>query len=399
MADFASLLPANATPMERALEAVGAARRPLPAALIKSVWSPEDCPADLLDTLANMLSVDYWDGAWDEARKRAWIRQALPLHRIKGTLAALRAYLAQADGEIVRVVRPPEGLALAPNQSIEDHDAWLRSLPQLRIYPPRIETAGLPLFAVDLGGLDCDALAADFTPAETARRAVIWEDGVETPVGLDDREGLARLVVSPRQPLGPLWALDCAGGALAADDDVAPIYVLGFDDGLTLPSPARPGRRLQMVRPSYVSDLIVADCVFGDGAALDCDWLADDLTARIYYRVPWLRPQEATAGSLGAIYGALDLTRLDMAPRTAELVCSLPGVAPPLGWSIEVDGLDCAAAWETDEAPIWRACDALSAAKRGTDKIVLNTNLSRPLVAGAPLYAGETYHAGEWTRS
>lgn len=90
-----SLLPPNATRLERALEA-GAAR-------IVDVHAPADvddpmtCPAELLPWLAWGLSVDMWDADWSEQDKRAAVAGSIALHRIKGTRHSVETVVARFD--------------------------------------------------------------------------------------------------------------------------------------------------------------------------------------------------------------------------------------------------------------------------------------------------------------
>lgn len=96
-----SLLPPNATPQERAIEA--AVARELPAC-IRCTWNPETCPAGLLPWLAWAFSVDEWDAGWSEDAKRASIRDAVAIHRRKGTVWAIRRVLSAAGYGDARLV-------------------------------------------------------------------------------------------------------------------------------------------------------------------------------------------------------------------------------------------------------------------------------------------------------
>lgn len=88
------LLPPNATELERALSASDHRVMTAPSWLIRDVWDPDLCPERLLPYLAQAWSVDEWEPAWDEARKRQAIKDAVWLHQHKGTIGALRRALA-----------------------------------------------------------------------------------------------------------------------------------------------------------------------------------------------------------------------------------------------------------------------------------------------------------------
>ena len=83
-----TLLPPNATPLERALEA--ATRPRASEEVIRQVWDPWACPAKLLPWLAWAFSVDYWEEGWSEDQKRAVIAASIEVHQRKGTPAAMR---------------------------------------------------------------------------------------------------------------------------------------------------------------------------------------------------------------------------------------------------------------------------------------------------------------------
>ena len=83
-----SLLPPNASPLERALEAAIAPR--VTSEVIRQVWDPATCPAKLLPWLAWAMSVDYWEDEWAEDQKRGVIAASIQVHRRKGTVSAMR---------------------------------------------------------------------------------------------------------------------------------------------------------------------------------------------------------------------------------------------------------------------------------------------------------------------
>lgn len=84
-----SLLPPSASDFMRAVEASTWRVSDLPVDL-KTLWNPDECPVPLLPYLAWALSVDRWDKNWSEATKRQVIKSAWLIHRLKGTVTALR---------------------------------------------------------------------------------------------------------------------------------------------------------------------------------------------------------------------------------------------------------------------------------------------------------------------
>lgn len=97
-----SLLPPNSTPAERAIEGLSSHVRDL-SVPIRDLWNPETCPAAFLPWLAWAYSVDTWRSEWPEATKRSVIAASPRVHRLKGTVAAVRA-AAKAFGFETRVV-------------------------------------------------------------------------------------------------------------------------------------------------------------------------------------------------------------------------------------------------------------------------------------------------------
>lgn len=88
-----TILPANATDLERAVDACAEALLAHDP-VIDRLWSPALTPAACLPALAWALSVDEWDKGWSEDRKREVIAASIAIHRIKGTRASVIRALA-----------------------------------------------------------------------------------------------------------------------------------------------------------------------------------------------------------------------------------------------------------------------------------------------------------------
>lgn len=96
---YPSLLPPGSTSLECALEQTAALLLDIPAP-IRDVWSPGNCPVELLPWLAWGLSLDSWSTDWSEAIKRARVRSAIPVARKKGTAQSVRAVVAGFGGSV-----------------------------------------------------------------------------------------------------------------------------------------------------------------------------------------------------------------------------------------------------------------------------------------------------------
>lgn len=94
-----SLLPPNATELERALEKVGMSLLDLPVP-IKTLWNPDTVSADLLPWLAWSLSVDSWMPYWPEVVKRNRVKTAIDIARRKGTAKSVRDVVQSFGGHV-----------------------------------------------------------------------------------------------------------------------------------------------------------------------------------------------------------------------------------------------------------------------------------------------------------
>lgn len=98
MSDAASLLPPNATTSERSLARLSARTTSLSVgAKYRALWNPATCPASILPWLAWALHVDDWNTEWTEEQKRSVIAASVAVHKIKGTIGALKAAIASID--------------------------------------------------------------------------------------------------------------------------------------------------------------------------------------------------------------------------------------------------------------------------------------------------------------
>jgi len=102
MSDSVTLLPPNATELEKALARCAARVSSLGVtAKMLALWNPATCPAATLPWLAQALHVDEWSETWTEAQKRAVIAASVATHKRKGTIGALKRALAALGYEVV----------------------------------------------------------------------------------------------------------------------------------------------------------------------------------------------------------------------------------------------------------------------------------------------------------
>lgn len=97
---MSSLLPINATPLERALAAASIGDT---AVVLRTLYNPDTCPAHLLSQLAWAWSVDRWDPTWSETVKRNAIKASFFIHARKGTIGALRR-VVEPLGYLIEII-------------------------------------------------------------------------------------------------------------------------------------------------------------------------------------------------------------------------------------------------------------------------------------------------------
>ena len=109
-----SLLPPNASPLERAIESVIASRLAAVPVPVSDMASAHRIVPAALPFLAWGLSVDDWSPAWPLSLQRDATAASLATHRLKGTVGAVRRALTAlaVDVEIVEWwQRVPRGRA------------------------------------------------------------------------------------------------------------------------------------------------------------------------------------------------------------------------------------------------------------------------------------------------
>lgn len=132
-----SLLPASAGTFERVMSAAWAGRygvRSADIANLRTLWDPWSCSVDELPLLAWAWSVDIWNEAWTEHRKRLVVAEARAYHSCKTTVAGFRMALGYVDAELVRAHLPRQGFISGAALDPVRHAAWLAALPEIRIH-------------------------------------------------------------------------------------------------------------------------------------------------------------------------------------------------------------------------------------------------------------------------
>ncbi|RKU01823.1 phage tail protein I [Burkholderia sp. Nafp2/4-1b] len=95
-----TLLPPNASVLERRLAQVNSAISALPVAL-GTLMDPDAIPLAFLPWLAWHVGVDTWHADWPEHVQRARVKAAIRIARLKGTAEAVRQVCASFGAHVV----------------------------------------------------------------------------------------------------------------------------------------------------------------------------------------------------------------------------------------------------------------------------------------------------------
>lgn len=174
MTQIKSILPPNATPLQKDIEAASASRLSLlDADLLRRINNPEQCPNALLPWLAWAMSVDVWNNDWSAEVQRKVIRESVQVHTQKGTIGALRRALAAFVYAEIRIeewfeyggapytfrvyaVFGEEGLSISEAELIYSTIMQTKNLrSHLDYFRPELETINKrPLAAIGFGHLE-----------------------------------------------------------------------------------------------------------------------------------------------------------------------------------------------------------------------------------------------------
>lgn len=392
MTDPVSLIPME-NPFIRAISLTNAERRPLPHHLIKDVTDPWRCPKELLGYLAYAMSVDIWDEKWPETKKRQVIADSFRLHRMKTTLAGIRAHLALVDTKILGVVRPPARGFYHPAMTGVDRQALLDRLPQIRIYPfANRQVAVSRTFWRGAFGFYCygKAIARRSRGQDIyGRKAVLWDNGIATPVGLERISDLGsdpfdRIMIAGTAGRRKFWKhanYPVPAFASKADERVLTLRLKG--DGLvtSIGASARPVD----VRPQRISEQRIAPvgrAFFGmkrSGRFMK----ASDAALYIYDRIALYDQTRLGVRRKTKTYWGHGRYGID--PYRADLTVSVP-----MRRSRKAFGLFWVGHWRAaDFTPLRQAINAVRVSKSFRDTIFLQTTTSRVITLRDRLKLGD----------
>ena len=224
----------RATPLEAALERATAARLALPAQILTTTNDPWTCPADQLGLLAWSLSLELWDDRWPELKKRHVCAGAFRLHRLKTTLAGIRAHVALVDAEVRGAVRPPACAFWRSAITDAAREAQLAALPQIRLYPFAHQATArrrwfLSSRAARRSYHGHAWLRASRGAEMLGTRATYWQGGTERPIDVVEEAGEIRAFLPAARPNGTWYGHGAASGFLRLSRGAASVVAFRPD--------------------------------------------------------------------------------------------------------------------------------------------------------------------------
>ena len=180
-----SLLPPNATQLERDIEQVTAAKYDMPVP-IRDIWNADTCPSSVLPWLAWAMSVEPWDADWSEQQQRQVIKASIGLHAQKGTVAAVRQVLQASglgDAVVLERLHKP-GRSGNATRNGHYYYGWAKAWARYRIILQQPITQAKAVFVRRLLAEAARASsvldALDFTAVAHNRNGAIAHDGINT---------------------------------------------------------------------------------------------------------------------------------------------------------------------------------------------------------------------------
>lgn len=394
-----SLLPRNASALARAIE--GATRLDDESAALLPLYRPRDIPEALLPWLAWAFDVPLWPD--DAALRRRLVAESWRLHRLRGTLGGLKAIGSLVGGEIVGAITPPAKLYAAPALTREERNDFVARYPQLRLYRHRTVGGRVGLFCGDPLGrwspVQSDALLR-LTP-----RAYLWRDGIETELAAIERTitrvtRQAETVTEVRAPGRAAGLSFCAAHPrhLVVSDAARRIYRVRLTEAYrdhaetlrrTVVQPAGADLAPLSVRFDAVAMAGVERGLFAARPLKGC-LQRSTARDRMFQRLYLFDPEVEVIRRTATLH--CDAGRMGMPAHHAELAVRVRGASPK-----QAAGRYCRGYLVESDNRALRAClDALRWMARASDRIAIDTTLSRPAAAGESVFAGHVT-AGDWT--
>lgn len=400
MTDVRTLLPPNRTALESAV-AQTLFDREHPVRDIATLYRADALATPLLPWLAWSQDVLAWPADADETLRRNLTAGSWAMHRRMGTLAGLREMAGYHGATVTGAIVPPAKTYIGAALTLAERNAFVQRYPQLRIYPQRTASrrVGAMLARQYLG----DAVHPVQTDAamRLAPQTYLYRDGVETPLQSIERETInterqAQTITEVRRP-GSAGALGFCGRPVrwtARSDAGARMYRLALDtpylDGheVLRRVAVTPGLEPLSLRYDWIAGRGTVHGVHA-GQHVSGHLVRSSARERIYKRL-WLFDPELSVSRRGAM-SFCDASRLTMPAHHAQLSVSIPGRLHPQAARRFVRGFLLG----SDKSGYHATLAGMRSMSRASDRIAINTAVTRPLAAGEATRAGAAT-AGEW---
>ncbi|MDC7784767.1 phage tail protein I [Rhodoplanes sp. TEM] len=394
------LLPVNASSLEQVISSAGQRVQVIPTP-IETVKGPYTAPLGFLTFDAWEYSADLWKSGWPETLKRVVTASWFTDHSLKGTERAISRYCFYVGSALLKVTKPPSKFFLSPAWTKTEREAWLQSLPQIRVWDLKqrgkrkhLMFAGSKTFKAFFEGHWVAPSDARF---RLERRAELIIDGEHRPVDVDGLGNQAdRVRIRDKATSGFFLGVPrrqrFATPSTAAERVITFTFVGQPAHGIRFP--VRPGLEVKSVIPDLIFEHGRAPASIFPGRPLNKKFLVPSgASLRIYSRIAmWDNDRVPPARKALAFAG---VGRLGMPPHTAELKVSIPGRRSSKAFGRFMTGHLIAADRER-----WRdTFTAVRSAKRLSDKLQVNSKTYRPFRIGSVIRIGGSYKLGRWTRS
>jgi len=363
---------------------------------IRELWNPWTCPENLLPYLAWALSVDLWDPKWPITKRRSVIANAVKHHRLKGTLKGIETYLDLVDSTVIKATQPPAILFSGPSLSKEQREAWLSKLPQVRVWRQYERSiAGKRIFS---GGLRYTSfLEGKFAQPNDAivrlRRRARWVvNGTETDTRVENFESYFRLFIkailkysifsnTPVRKKGKFWMPSTASSRIVTIEP-------------TSMSPWRStvGPRLEPVKSEPELVFVKGTeghAVYTNRPIHNRFFLPSTASYRMFQRYPVYDPAFPAPAKRPSIQ-FMGVGRYGIQAHSAELKVGMSTQWSRYKARLNEPFIPRSRFWTPhDGALMVKNRQAVIAAKRLSDKILLDTNTKPGFIAGLPRFAGD----------
>jgi len=402
MSDVVSILPPNATSLERNIEQVTAQIGAVPVP-IKTLHNDAAIASNLLPWLAWARDVPFWDKTADDKNKRAIVKASLDLHRRRGTLSCFRDMARWGGATIVKTITPPAKTFCAASTTKVERNAFLERMPQLRFFSFR--NKGKKQGAMTHRDFPTSGMfpVQSTAAARLGVNAFIHADGVDTPLTTIDRStqtekrnGITTQEVRQHSSKG---SATFAGGFinwLVQSTAKARYYTLRlatpYIDYIETLHKTTITPSMQPVNVLYdaVSEPGTRTGMFMGGSFVRQFFQHSYAGDRLYKRL-YLFDKTKTLEPRG-ISTHLGGTRLSMRPHNAEINIRITGTQ-----SIRTAGSFIAGYFQKrNRVPYYHALDALKFAQRLSDRVLIQTATRRIAHARSTTLAGNIV-AGQWT--